>query len=197
MCFVALHDIVPSAWLEQRNLQRWSACEKRSQTGSFVLAALIGNRDAHAPLAISILIKVFFFPSCAPRRVTASSLIANRASRARRVAIRTVYPRLSRGASLKGDWLSKCNRVTRASYSRTSLSFAIAPIFLLIRRRAQFFAHSPESRKILPPSRRFARCSRRNAHARVCPLERASVAADARPRVSPIRVKRETRKLAL
>lgn len=32
--------------------------ERRSQTGSFVLAALIGSRGAHAPLAISILIKV-------------------------------------------------------------------------------------------------------------------------------------------
>lgn len=32
--------------------------ERRSQTRSFVLAALIGSRGAHAPLAISILIKV-------------------------------------------------------------------------------------------------------------------------------------------
>jgi len=32
--------------------------ERRSQTGSFVLATLIGSHGAHAPLAISILIKV-------------------------------------------------------------------------------------------------------------------------------------------
>lgn len=89
------------------------------------------------------------------------------------------YIHVSRGASLKGDRLSKCNRVTRASYSRafSFLSDRARPYFLrYVGERGSSPIHPNHEKSFL----RLA-CSRRNAHARVCPLERASVAADVRP----------------
>jgi len=70
---------------------RRSMRERRSQTGSFVLAALIGNRGA---LTVSNLHSDKGGEDSFPARVTASSLIANRASEAGRFER---YARVSRG----------------------------------------------------------------------------------------------------